>query len=100
MADGRDMGTVVFPDADVKIYLTASAAERASRRFNQLMAKGKSVSLPRLLDDIEERDARDTKRQFSPLIPADDAVVIDSSAMPIDDVFALVLSAAKNAGIM
>jgi len=86
VADGRDMGTAVFPDAPVKIYLTASAEERANRRYNQLKAKGESVSLPRLLEDIQARDARDMNRQVSPLKPAEDAVVIDSSLMGIDEV--------------
>lgn len=86
VADGRDMGTEVFPKAQVKIYLTASAEERANRRFNQLKERGESVSLPRLLEDIQARDARDMNRQVSPLKPADDAVIIDSSQMGIDDV--------------
>ncbi|BFM11846.1 (d)CMP kinase [Simiduia litorea] len=86
VADGRDMGTAVFPAAPVKIYLTASAEERANRRYNQLKAKGESVSLPRLLEDIQARDARDMNRQVSPLKPAEDAVIIDSSQMGIDEV--------------
>ncbi len=86
VADGRDMGTVVFPRAQVKIYLTASAEERANRRFNQLKARGESVSLARLLEDIQARDARDMNRQVSPLKPAEDAVIIDSSQMGIDEV--------------
>ena len=88
IADGRDMGTVVFPDAPLKFFLTASAQERAERRYKQLIAKGESVSLPRLLEDIEERDARDSSRKVSPLVPAEDAIVIDSTATPIDEVFA------------
>ena len=92
VADGRDMGTVVFPDAPLKFFLTASAEERASRRFEQLKAKGESVSLPRLLRDIEERDERDSSRSVSPLLPADDAIVIDSTATPIDAVFAIVMA--------
>ncbi|GAB3287661.1 (d)CMP kinase [Parahaliea aestuarii] len=91
VADGRDMGTVVFPDAPLKIFLTASAEERARRRFDQLLAKGESVSLPRLLEDIEERDARDSQRKVAPLLPAKDAVVIDSTATPVADVFAAVM---------
>jgi CMP/dCMP kinase len=86
VADGRDMGTVVFPDAQVKVYLTASAEERANRRFNQLKGRGESVSLARLLEDIQARDARDMNRQVSPLKPAEDAVIIDSSQMGIDEV--------------
>jgi cytidylate kinase len=91
VADGRDMGTVVFPGAPLKIFLTASARERAQRRYKQLIAKGESVNLPRLLEDIEERDARDSSREASPLIPAEDAIVIDSSATPISDVFEQVM---------
>ncbi len=91
VADGRDMGTVVFPAAQCKIFLTASAEERAERRYKQLIAKGESVSLPRLLEDIEERDLRDSSRAVSPLVPAEDAFVIDSTARNIDEVFAEVL---------
>lgn len=86
VADGRDMGTEVFPQAQVKVFLTASAEERANRRFNQLKERGESASLPRLLEDIQARDERDMNRQVSPLKPAADAVVIDSSRMGIDDV--------------
>jgi len=100
VADGRDMGTVVFADAPLKIYLTASVSERAARRYKQLIAKGENVSLPRLLRDIEERDARDRSRQFSPLIPAEDAIVIDSSATPIADVFERVMHEAKKKGLI
>jgi cytidylate kinase len=92
VADGRDMGTVVFPDAQLKFFLTASAGERAERRYKQLKAKGESVSLPRLLRDIEERDERDSSRSVSPLLPAEDAIVIDSTATPIDAVFARVMA--------
>jgi cytidylate kinase len=92
VADGRDMGTVVFPDAPLKFFLTASAEERATRRYKQLKAKGESVSLPRLLRDIEERDERDSSRSVSPLLPADDAIVIDSTGTPIDAVFARVMA--------
>lgn len=91
VADGRDMGTVVFCDAPLKFFLTASAAERAHRRYKQLIAKGESVSLPRLLADIQERDERDSNRSISPLVPAEDAIVIDSSATPIEDVFKRVM---------
>ncbi len=99
VADGRDMGTVVFPEAPLKIFLTASAAERAQRRYRQLLEKGENVSLPRLLEDIEERDARDSSRSVSPLVPAEDAIVIDSSHMPIADVFAAVMAAARERGL-
>ena len=86
IADGRDMGTVVFPDAPLKIFLTASAEARAERRFHQLQGMGESVSLARLLTDIQERDARDESRTISPLVPAEDAIVIDSTALTADDV--------------
>jgi cytidylate kinase len=99
VADGRDMGTVVFPGAPLKFYLTASAAERAERRYAQLIAKGESVNLPRLLEDIEERDARDSSREVSPLVPAEDAIVIDSTATPISDVFELVMLKVKERGL-
>jgi cytidylate kinase len=92
VADGRDMGTVVFPEATLKFFLTASAEERAQRRFQQLKDKGESVNLARLLGDIQERDERDRSRSVSPLLPADDAIVIDSTATPIDAVFAKVMA--------
>lgn len=96
VADGRDMGTVVFPAAPLKIYLTASARARAERRFQQLLARGESVSLPRLLEAIEERDARDRNRAEAPLIPADDAIVIDSTGIPADTVLDTVLREARS----
>ena len=99
VADGRDMGTVVFPTAPLKFFLTASARERAERRYNQLIAKGESVNLPRLLEDIEERDARDSSREVSPLVPAEDAMIIDSTATPISDVFELVMLKVKERGL-
>ena len=86
IADGRDMGTVVFPQAPLKIFLTASAEARAERRFHQLQGMGESVSLARLLADIEQRDARDQSRIVSPLVPAEDAIVIDSTALSADEV--------------
>ena len=86
IADGRDMGTVVFPRAPLKIFLTASAEARAERRFHQLQGMGESVSLARLLIDIEQRDARDQSRIVSPLVPAEDAIVIDSTALSADEV--------------
>ncbi len=91
IADGRDMGTVVFQDADVKIYLTASAEARANRRYKQLIDKDIGVSLHALFQSIQERDARDMNRKVAPLKPADDAVVIDSTEIDIDTVFAKVL---------
>ena len=95
VADGRDMGTVVFPGAGLKVFLTASAEERAQRRAKQLKAKGESVNLATLLKDIEARDARDSGRKHAPLRPASDAVAIDSSGLGIDDVFQRVLALVK-----
>ena len=86
VADGRDMGTVVFPDAMVKIFLTASAEERAQRRYNQLKDKGLGVTMRSLLDEIAERDQRDQQREASPLVAAEDAVVLDTSELTIDEV--------------
>ena len=86
IADGRDMGTVVFPRAPLKIFLTASAGARAERRFHQLQGMGESVSLARLLTDIQQRDARDQSRTVSPLVPAEDAIIIDSTALSADEV--------------
>ncbi len=93
IADGRDMGTVVFTDAPIKIYLTASAEERAKRRLNQLKENGINASLPRLIQEIEERDDRDMNREEAPLKPADDAIVIDSSKMNIEQVVKKVMEA-------
>ena len=86
VADGRDMGTVIFPDALLKIFLTASAEARAQRRYKQLKDKGESVNLSRLFREIKKRDERDSSRAIAPLVPADDAHVIDSTEMSIDDV--------------
>ena len=92
VADGRDMGTVVFPDADLKIFLSASVKERAQRRYNQLIGKGIDATLPDLLRDLEERDRRDTERLVSPLKPGKDAVMIDSTDLTIQEVVDQVLS--------
>ncbi|MBE7926801.1 MULTISPECIES: (d)CMP kinase [Pseudomonadaceae] len=92
VADGRDMGTVVFPDATLKIFLTASAEERARRRFLQLKAKGDDVNLASLLDEIRARDERDTQRAVAPLKPADDAIQLDSTALTIEQVLGQILS--------
>jgi cytidylate kinase len=86
VADGRDMGTVVFPDAQLKVFLEASPEERAARRHKQLIDKGLGGSLRGLLAGIRERDERDRQRAESPLVPADDAVVIDSTALGVDAV--------------
>lgn len=95
VADGRDMGTTVFPGADTKLFLTASAEARAQRRYRQLLDKGELVNMAALVDDIKERDERDSTRTVSPLKPADDAIVIDSTNMTIGQVFAEILAAIK-----
>ncbi|MGH8183951.1 MAG: (d)CMP kinase [Rhodanobacteraceae bacterium] len=92
VADGRDMGTVIFPDAPFKVFLTASPAERAERRYKQLKEKGLAVTLASLLHEIELRDARDASRTVAPLRPAGDAVVIDTTGQPIATVVAVVLA--------
>ena len=86
VADGRDMGTIVFSKAPVKVFLTASAEERAERRFNQLKEKGFDVKIGRLLDDIRQRDERDQNRKVAPLIPAEGALIIDSTDISITEV--------------
>ena len=91
VADGRDMGTVVFPDAALKVFVTASPEERARRRHNQLIEKGISVNIDSLLRDILERDARDAGRAAAPLKPAADAVILDTTQMTIDAAVAFVL---------
>lgn len=95
VADGRDMGTVVFSKAPVKVFLTASAEERAERRFNQLKEKGFDVKIGRLLDDIRQRDERDRNRKVAPLIPAEGALIIDSTSLSIQEVVNKVLSFAN-----
>lgn len=95
VADGRDMGTVIFPEAPFKVFLTASAAERAERRYKQLKAKGLAVTLTSLLHEIELRDARDASRTVAPLRSAVDAVVIDTTGQPIPAVVAEVLAVVR-----
>ena len=92
VADGRDMGTVIFPDAKLKIFLTASAEIRAERRYKQLKEKGESVNLTPLFEEIKARDLRDQSRSVAPLRPADDAVIIDSTELSIDEVFNKIVS--------
>jgi cytidylate kinase len=92
IADGRDMGTTVFPQAPLKIFLTASAEERAQRRHKQLNEKGISSSIAALAAEIAERDERDRTRATSPLVPADDAIVIDSTSLSIDEVVQHILT--------
>lgn len=96
VADGRDMGTVVFTDAPLKIYLTASAEERARRRFEQLKEKGFNATLATLVEDIRIRDERDMNRDVAPLRPATDAVTVDSTSLSIDQVVDRILSEALN----
>ncbi len=86
VADGRDMGTVVFREAKLKIYLTASPEVRAKRRYLELQNRGQEVNMPALIADIEQRDLKDSSRELSPLLPADDAHIIDSSEMSLEDV--------------
>lgn len=92
VADGRDMGTVVFPEAPVKFYLTAAAQVRAQRRFDELQANGLDVEFNAILHEIQERDTRDSQRKVAPLKPADDAIVIDTSDLSIDAVKQEILS--------
>jgi CMP/dCMP kinase len=95
VADGRDMGTVVFPGAQVKIFLTASAEERAARRYKQLKEKGVTATLAALSKEIAERDERDTTRTVSPLVASEDAVLLDTTGMSVDAVVERVLSIAR-----
>jgi cytidylate kinase len=97
VADGRDMGSVVFPDARLKVYLTASAGERALRRYNQLMEKGMNASMDALLQEIRERDARDSARAAAPLQKCADAIELDTTGMSIEAAVAAVLAAYRNA---
>ena len=97
VADGRDMGTVVFPDALVKVFVTASAEERARRRYKQLIAKGISVTMESLLRDIRERDARDAGRAAAPLKPATDAVILDTTDLTIEAAIGRVLGLYRTA---
>lgn len=93
IADGRDMGSAVFPDADLKVFLSASARVRADRRARQLKEKGVQVNMESLIQDIAARDERDSSREHSPLVAATDALIIDSSAMSIESVVEQILSA-------
>ena len=92
VADGRDMGAVVFPAAGLKIFMTASADERAKRRYNQLIGKGIGANLHHLAEELKKRDQRDMDRQHSPLAPADDAITIDTTHMSIDEVTGQVMA--------
>lgn len=99
VADGRDMGTTVFPDAPLKIFLTASAEERARRRYKQLIEKGDDANIRALQREIEERDCRDSERSASPLRPAENAVQVDTTEMTIDQVVESVLELAEARGL-
>jgi cytidylate kinase len=92
VADGRDMGSVVFPDATLKIFLTADSAERARRRYKQLIEKGMSARMDVLLQEIRDRDARDSKRAAAPLQKCADAVELDTTGIPVDAAVAQVLA--------
>ncbi|HPX62464.1 MAG TPA: (d)CMP kinase [Deltaproteobacteria bacterium] len=93
--EGRDIGTVVFPDADLKVFLSASAEERGRRRFEELVARGEHVTLEETVQDVIRRDRQDSMRDLSPLRQADDAVAIDCTSMPIDDVLNLIEALAR-----
>ncbi|NHA14516.1 (d)CMP kinase [Thioalkalivibrio sp. XN279] len=99
VADGRDMGTVIFPDAELKVFLTASAEERARRRYKQLKEKGFDVNLAGLSAEVAARDRRDAERAVAPLRPAPDAVVVDSTTLDIDEVVACVLEEMARRGL-
>ena len=99
VADGRDMGTVVFPEAQLKIFLTASASVRGERRFIQLKNKGLSVSLPDLIKQIRERDSQDENRQVAPLRAAQEAVILDSSENTIEEVLDLAMLEVRKRGL-
>ncbi|MEM9102578.1 MAG: (d)CMP kinase [Pseudomonadota bacterium] len=100
VADGRDMGTVVFPQAELKVFLTASAQERAERRLKELRESGLDANIGQILKAIEERDERDRNRPIAPLVPADDAFEIDTTDVSIDDVFARISTLVKQKNIV
>jgi CMP/dCMP kinase len=100
VADGRDMGTVIFPDAELKVFLTAAAGERAERRYKQLKEKGFDVNLADLSAEVAARDRRDAERAVAPLRPAPDACVIDSTELGIDEVVDAVLAELRRVGLL
>ena len=100
VADGRDMGTVVFPSAPIKVCLTAAAEERAQRRLMQLQEKGETVNLDELVDTIKERDERDANREIAPLVPAAGALVIDSTDLTIEQVVEMIFAETVKAGLV
>ena len=99
VGDGRDMASVVFPQAGLKIFLTASAGVRAERRYKQLIGKGVTVSMSDLLRDLRERDARDAARPVAPLLQQPDAVLLDTTTMGIEEAVAFVLGLARDRGL-
>lgn len=100
IADGRDMGTVVFPNAGVKLFLTATAEERAKRRVNQLKTQGVDVKITQITRDIEERDERDRTRSASPLVPASDAIIVDTTSLTIEEVYQVAHNALTDNGML
>tara|TARA_R110000868_G_scaffold84822_5_gene238919 strand:- start:4348 stop:5034 length:687 start_codon:yes stop_codon:yes gene_type:complete len=100
VTDGRDMGTIIFPDAQLKFFLEADCEERAKRRYNQLKNKGIDVNLAHILTELTERDARDTQRNVATLKPASDSVTINSTAMEIEDVFAMTMDLVRERGLV
>ncbi|MEE3226845.1 MAG: (d)CMP kinase, partial [Bacteroidota bacterium] len=94
--DGRDIGTVVFPDAELKVFMTATADERARRRFEELKAKGDAVSYEAVLENVQKRDKLDTSRADSPLVQAEDAILLDNTYTNIEDQFHILLQLAKD----
>ena len=99
VADGRDMGTIVFPEAQIKLFLDASAEERAKRRVKQLQLKGFNANFERILGEIKERDYRDRNRAVAPLVPAKDALVLDSTHLSIDEVIRQALGYISSKGL-
>ncbi len=100
IADGRDMGTVIFPEADLKIFLEASLEERAERRYNQLKKSGVHVTLQSLFSELSQRDMRDRQRVVCPLKPAEDAIIVDTTGMPIEAVLSVVRRAFREKGFI
>ncbi len=94
--DGRDIGTVVFPDAELKIFMTAKPKERASRRYKELLDKGEAITFDEILDNVQKRDLMDTTREDSPLVKAEDAIEIDNSELNQEDQFNIILQLAKD----
>ena len=96
MLEGRDIGTVVFPDAEIKFFLSASVDERAKRRFEELTAKGEPVTLADTIEDVIKRDRQDSERDIAPLKQSDDAILIDSSRLSVEDVLTVMMEVCQN----